>query len=254
MRAIFVRLSLLVLLSPIGAFAASNSVVNLSHYDLMRVDFELMQRQGIVGVIHEASYPPFVRDAKYAGAKRGDAGRFALGRVSLRERQQSGPAGGSFPDVVETSGVVRTRAAGRMRFAGARFREERALSRRARCGWIKRCNSSSAFASARGNTGPLLERESRRDVLNSRASPPSRGRCCGVLALGANYGAVPRSMSPWPRWHMWQYTGDGTCRLQPRSAYPKGIANINTPSAHFYNGSASGAISFWRQNGWRPGN
>src|ERR1700712_4607677 len=45
---------------------ASNSVVNLSHYDTMRPDFEQMKREGIAAVIHEASYPRFVRDAKYA--------------------------------------------------------------------------------------------------------------------------------------------------------------------------------------------
>src|ERR1051325_4984368 len=44
---------------------AGNSVVNLSHYDLMRVDFDAMKREGIVGVIHEATYPRFDRDAYY---------------------------------------------------------------------------------------------------------------------------------------------------------------------------------------------
>ena len=67
MRRFFLRVSLLLLLAcPAAAFAASNSVVNLSHYDLMRVDFDLMRRQGIVGVIHESTYPPYVRDAYYA--------------------------------------------------------------------------------------------------------------------------------------------------------------------------------------------
>src|SRR4029077_934676 len=47
-----------------GAFSAPN-VVNLSHYDMMRPDFATMKQQGIVGVIHEATYPPFVRDPKY---------------------------------------------------------------------------------------------------------------------------------------------------------------------------------------------
>ena len=55
-------LSLLVVAN--SAFAG-NSVVNLSHYDLMRVDFDAMKREGVVGVIHEATYPPSVRDASY---------------------------------------------------------------------------------------------------------------------------------------------------------------------------------------------
>src|SRR3712207_7800597 len=61
---------------PLTAFA-SNSVVNLSHYDLMRVDFDRMREQGIVGVIHEATYPRNVRDDKYA-ARQGQATRAGL--------------------------------------------------------------------------------------------------------------------------------------------------------------------------------
>src|SRR4051812_15503262 len=50
---------------PCVAFA-DNSVVNLSHYDLMRPDFNAMKSQGILGVIHEATYPRYERDARYA--------------------------------------------------------------------------------------------------------------------------------------------------------------------------------------------
>src|ERR1051326_1635285 len=49
---------------PACVFSATN-VVNLSHYDMMRPDFAAMKREGILGVIHEATYPPFTRDAKY---------------------------------------------------------------------------------------------------------------------------------------------------------------------------------------------
>src|SRR5262245_10476091 len=55
---------------PACAFSAVQ-VVNLSHYDMMRPDFVTMKRQGIVGVIHEATYPPFVRDAKYLDRQMG---------------------------------------------------------------------------------------------------------------------------------------------------------------------------------------
>src|SRR5215831_17286421 len=56
--------AVLFFLLPACAFGASN-VVNLSHYDMMRPDFAAMKREGIIGVIHEATYPSFVRDAKY---------------------------------------------------------------------------------------------------------------------------------------------------------------------------------------------
>src|SRR3954451_2657213 len=56
---------------------AGNSVVNLSHYDLMRVDFEGMKREGVIGVIHEASYPRFVADGYY-GSRQTAATRAGL--------------------------------------------------------------------------------------------------------------------------------------------------------------------------------
>ena len=50
---------------PLTGFAG-NSVVNLSHYDLMRVDFVGMKNEGVVGIIHEASFPRLQRDWRYA--------------------------------------------------------------------------------------------------------------------------------------------------------------------------------------------
>src|SRR5947209_16931721 len=64
------------LLLPLSAFA-SNSVVNLSHYDLMRVDFVAMKSEGVVGVIHESTYPRLDRDSYY-GARQTAATRAGL--------------------------------------------------------------------------------------------------------------------------------------------------------------------------------
>src|SRR6266536_783670 len=64
MRLSMLRSAALFFSLPACAFAA-NSVVNLSHYDMMRPDFAAMKREGIRGVVHEATYPRFVRDAKY---------------------------------------------------------------------------------------------------------------------------------------------------------------------------------------------
>src|SRR6266487_5517878 len=64
MRLSILRAAALFFSFPACAFCASN-VVNLSHYDMMRPDFAAMKREGIVGVIHEASYPSFQRDSKY---------------------------------------------------------------------------------------------------------------------------------------------------------------------------------------------
>src|SRR2546428_12370874 len=67
---------LLLLGLQLGA-AATNAVVNLSHYDLMRPDFVRMKDEGIIGVIHEASYPGFERDAYY-GSRQAAAMRAGL--------------------------------------------------------------------------------------------------------------------------------------------------------------------------------
>src|SRR5437588_11599518 len=58
------RVLILAIAMPLSVFA-SNSVVNLSHYDLMRPDFVGMKREGIAGIIHEATYPRFERDSRY---------------------------------------------------------------------------------------------------------------------------------------------------------------------------------------------
>ncbi|HJT45833.1 MAG TPA: glycoside hydrolase family 25 protein, partial [Chthoniobacterales bacterium] len=55
--------SLLAIL-PSAAFA-SNSVVNMSHYDMIRPDFVRMKNEGVVAVIHEATFPRLNRDWKY---------------------------------------------------------------------------------------------------------------------------------------------------------------------------------------------
>src|SRR6059036_3720657 len=70
MKSSIFRSAALLFLIPAVAFSATN-VVNLSHYDTMRPDFATMRRQGIVGVIHEATYPPFVRDPKYLDRQMG---------------------------------------------------------------------------------------------------------------------------------------------------------------------------------------
>ena len=70
MRFSILRVAVLFFALPVCAFSATN-VVNLSHYDMMRPDFATMKRQGIVGVIHEATYPPFVRDPKYLDRQMG---------------------------------------------------------------------------------------------------------------------------------------------------------------------------------------
>src|SRR6266702_6907093 len=64
MRLSMLRSAALFFSLPACAFAA-HSGVNLSHYDMMRPDFAAMKSEGILGVIHEATYPRLECDAKY---------------------------------------------------------------------------------------------------------------------------------------------------------------------------------------------
>src|SRR5207244_2532623 len=60
----FARILFALLFLPLCAFA-SNSVVNMSHYDLVRADFVAMRSEGVVGIIHEATFPRLQRDWRY---------------------------------------------------------------------------------------------------------------------------------------------------------------------------------------------
>jgi lysozyme len=68
----------------------------------------------------------------------------------------------------------------------------------------------------------------------------------------ANYHFQPRNTSPWSRWQLWQYTGDGKCDLRPREMYPKSIANMRKAERNIFNGNNTALAAFWRANAWYP--
>jgi lysozyme len=255
MRLLFVRLSMLLLLAaPAIAFGASNSVVNLSHYDLMRVDFDLMRRQGIVGVIHEATYPPYVRDAYYArrqsAATRAGllwgAYHFANASEPIRQADhflatvrnawQAGDPSGRPEEVLLVLDFEKNG-----HYPGGTMRVDQAVR------FIERVRQRT------GVYPGLYSNEHRiQTVLNSaRVTAEQRSVLTKCWLWVANYHKPPRNLSPWKGWTMWQYTGDGVCDL-PRASYPKGIANIKHAERNIFRGSAASAGAFWRANGWNP--
>ncbi len=234
---------------------ASNSVVNLSHYDLMRVDFDSMREAGIVGVIHEATYPPFVRDAKYAGRQQAatragllwGAYHFANARDPVRQADHflSTVASawraadvGSRPDGVLL--VLDFEKNGH--YPGGTMRVDQAVR------FIERIRERT------GKYPGLYSNEYRiRDVLNSpRVTAAQRRVLTSCWLWVANYHYEPRKVSPWGTWDMWQYTGDGTGDL-PQSTHPKNIANIKNAERNRFRGSTATARGFWQRNSWRPG-
>jgi GH25 family lysozyme M1 (1,4-beta-N-acetylmuramidase) len=89
-------------------------------------------------------------------------------------------------------------------------------------------------------------------VLNSaRVTPTQRQTLTNCWLWVANYSKEPRATAPWSYWALWQYTGDGKCRL-PRSTHPIRIANMRKAELNIFRGSRSDLTEFWQRRGWDP--
>ncbi|HEV2841436.1 MAG TPA: glycoside hydrolase family 25 protein [Chthoniobacterales bacterium] len=254
MKFSFVRIFLMLLASPLSVFA-SNTVVNLSHYDQMRVDFNAMTNAGIVGVIHEATYPRNVVDDKYA-ARQGAAVRAGLLWGAYHFANASDPVRQAdfFLSTVERT----------WRRSGPESRPNEILlvldfeKNGHYPGGTMRIDQAVAFVERiRERTGVypgLYSNENRiSGVVNNPAVSSAHKRALARCWLWiANYHYPPRQVAPWGHWTMWQYTGDGVCDL-PRSTYPKNIANIKNAERNMFRGSPDAARAFWQAHSWRPG-
>ena len=252
MKFFAVRLLAILFAIPASAFAWSNTVVNMSHYDLMKVDFELMKRQGIVGVIHEATYPPRVRDAYY-GPRQTQATRagllwgayhFANATDPIRQAEHFlGVVASAYrgPDI-HPGGVLLVLdfeknghyPGGSMTVAQAVTFVERIKQRTGKYPGLY----GSEYRLKQMLHGPKVT-EAQRNVLS---------RCWLWIA---NYHHVPRDTHPWRTWTMWQYTGDGICDL-PRASFPKNIANIKNAERNMFRGSRESVASWWQEHSWVP--
>ena len=248
-----VRILLLLQLLPVGAFAA-NSVVNLSHYDLMRPDFVAMKSEGIIGVIHEATYPRFDRDSRYrerqeAALRAGLLwGAYHYGDATNPIRQADhflSVVGESLPHTSpekrspEVLLVLDFEKNGH--YPGGTMTVDQAVA------FVERIHERT------GNYPGLYCSEYRiRQVLNNSAVSPAHKRVLTNCWLWiANYHLEPRNTAPWSQWHLWQYTGDGKCDL-PRSYYPKSVANIRKAERNVFRGTTGALQNFWQEHAWRP--
>ena len=254
MKLFVTRIPLLFLALPVSALA-TNAVVNLSHYDKMRVDFPGMKSEGIMGVIHEASYPPFARDADYALRQQAAAragllwGAYHYGNGTDPVRQAD-----HFLRVVSNAWAQAdpaSRPAGVLlvldfekngHYPGGTMRVDQAIA------FVERI---------RERTGkyPGLysgEYHIQKALSSSRVGPSYKQILRNCWLWLANYGARPRAISPWSYWHLWQYTGDGKCRL-PGSGYPKSVANIVRAERNIFDGSRTALQVFWQERAWNPG-
>ena len=249
----FLRVLIVLQALQLGAWAASNSVLNLSHYDLMRVDFDRVRNEGVLGVIHESSYPPYVRDDKYfarqvAATRAGllwGAYHFANARDPIRQAD-------FFLDTV-ASAWRRADPSGRPsevllvldfekngHYPGGTMTVEQAVA------FVERVRQRT------GKLPGLYSNEHRvQTVLNSpRVSPAYKRILANCFLWIANYHRQPRNVAPWNRWDMWQYTGDGVCDL-PRASYPKGIANMKHAERNMFSSERGALRAFWQQHAWK---
>jgi lysozyme len=254
MRSSILRGAALFLSLPACAFSATR-VVNLSHYDMMRPDFVAMKREGIVGVIHEATYPRFERDAKYldrqmaalqAGLLWG-AYHYANASDPIRQADHflsvvSNAWSQANPATRPSAGVLLVLDFEKNgHYPGGTMRPDQAVA------FVERIRERTGVY-----PGVYSGEYHLRQVLNSPKVTSAQKKILTNCWLWiANYHYEPRATAPWNYWALWQYTGDGKCGL-PRSSYPISVANIRKAELNIFRGSRNDLEDFWQQRAWNP--
>src|SRR5216684_1514896 len=238
---------------------ASNSVVNMSHYDLMRVDFVGMKNEGVVGVIHEATFPRLQRDWRYfeRQAAASEAGllwgayHFGDGTNPISQADHFlATVGSSHPPASKADDPEKRRAGvllvldfeknghypgGSMSVAQAVAFVQRIKERTGKYPGI--------YAS---------EYRLRQMLYGPGSSVAHRAVVSNCWLWIANYQSEPRYTSPWRGWDLWQYTGDGKCGLRPRSAFPTQVANLRKAERNIFRGNNALLQAFWQEHAWFP--
>jgi lysozyme len=225
----------------------------MSHYDLMRPDFVAMKNEGVTGIIHEATYPRYQRDAYY--------------RVRQQAAMQAGLLWGAYhfadaTDPIRQADHFLQTVAGSLPHTKPEERPASALlvldfeKNGHYPGGTMTTNQAAAFVERiherTGKYPGVYMSEYRiRQMLGGASSSAKRSLTNCWLWI-ANYHFEPRNTSPWGRWHLWQYTGDGKCDLRPRAMYPKSVANMRKAERNIFRGTNAALEEFWQANAWRP--
>src|SRR5947208_2193937 len=255
MKKSILRSAVLLFSVPACAFAGSN-VVNLSHYDMMRPDFDAMKREGIIGVIHEATYPKLARDSKYVDRQMGALRAGLLwGAYHYADATDPVRQADHFLSVVsscwvQANPVVRASSGVLLvldfekngHYPGGSMRPDQAVA------FVERIHErTGVYPGIYGSEYYL------RQVLNSpKVTNAQRKVLANCWLWIANYHNEPRAASPWSYWSLWQYCGDGR-GARPRSVYPISVANIRKAERNIFRGSQSDLQEFWQRRAWQPG-
>jgi lysozyme len=256
MKSAALRIALASLLFPLCAFA-SNSVVNLSHYDLMRVDFVGMKNEGVLGVIHEASFPKYQRDWRY-GERQAEAMRagllwgayhFADGTNPIQQADHFlSVVGSSHPPINPVGNEEKNRP-------GVLLVLDFEVNNHYRGGNMTVPQAVAFVQRIKERTGKypgIYGSEYRLRQMFSGVGGANRAVLSNCWLWVANYHAQPRGIAPWGNWHLWQYTGDGKCGLRPRNAFPIGVANMRKAERNIFNGNNVSLQNFWQEHAWFP--
>jgi lysozyme len=238
---------------------ASNSVVNLSHYDLMRVDFVAMKSEGVVGVIHEATFPRLQRDWRYferqaAASQAGllwGAYHFGDGTNPISQADHF------LATVASSHPPVRTADDPEKKRAGVLLVLDFEKNGHYPGGSMSVSQAAAFVERIKERTGKYpgiygSENRLRQMLYGSGATDAHRSVLSNCWLWIANYHNEPRATSPWRGWDLWQYTGDGKCGLRPRSAFPIGVANLRKAERNIFRGNNALLQAFWKEHAWFP--
>jgi len=255
MKSRLARIFLALSLFPLTTFAG-NAVVNMSHYDLMRVDFVAMKNEGVLGIIHEATFPRYERDWRYrerqAEAMRAGllwgAYHFADGTDPIRQADHFLATVASSHPLVTAPVQEEKNRPGVLLVLDFEKNHYR--------GGSMSVAQAAAFAQRiKERTGVypgIYGSEYRLRQMFSGVSGAQRAVLSNCWLWVANYHAQPGGIAPFGQWHLWQYTGDGKCGLRPRSAFPVSVANMRRAERNIFNGNNVSLQNFWQQHSWVP--
>jgi len=258
MKSVLARSLFALSLLPFSAFA-SNSVVNMSHYDLIRDDFVGMKNEGVVGVIHEATFPRLQRDWRYserqvaamqAGLLWG-AYHFGDGTNPISQADHFLAVVASSHQLVVTAGQPEKKRPGTLlvldfekngHYPGGSMSVPQAVA------FVQRIKDRT------GKYPGLYCSEYRlRQMLYGPGSTAAhRAVLSNCWLWVANYHFQPRNTSPWSSWDLWQYTGDGKSALRPRGMFPISVANLRRAERNIFNGNNVALQAFWQEHAWFP--
>jgi lysozyme len=242
------------LLFPGLGFAAdfANSILSLSHYDEQRLDFCSLHRDGVEGIIHEATFPACDSDPKYFARQNEAAsagllwGAYHYGNASDPARQAE-----HFLEVVRSDwqqggsrleGVLLVLDAEKnSHYPGGSMQAHQAVD------FMRRVHAITGVYPGLYSGEYWL----RRVFADPSVDSASRDVLAKSWLWIANYHQPPAATSPWPNWTLWQYTGDGVCGL-PSSSFPTGVGSFHRAERTVFSGSRTALRSFWKEHSWHP--